>query len=92
MALVKFTNHKGMELTAEQGLALWQAWTGQVTPTVAQEKYLSKVHRIYLNWREAPPDYLLEREDILKRMYKGTPSMKLLQARLNEARGILLQV
>jgi len=86
MALCKLASGQGIELTAEKGLAIWQVLQGQVEPTPEQEAFCMKVTKIYLNWHNAPLDYLLDRLSILREMCKGTDAAPKLEQRLNELR------
>lgn len=82
MALVKFFDGRGVELSAEKGLAIWQVLNGQLEPTHEQEKFCEKVLKIYLNWRNAPDDYVLDRLPVLRSMYKATPQAAELEKRV----------
>lgn len=58
MALIRLTNGKEETVTAEVGAAIWQVLTGELDPTPDQEKFVTRISKIYLNWRNAPDSYI----------------------------------
>lgn len=58
MAYIKFHDGRTVTVSAEKGIAAWEVLTGKVEPTPEQEKFALSIKRIYLNYRNAPDDYI----------------------------------
>jgi hypothetical protein len=59
MAHVILQGNIKQNLTREQGLKVWNILQGTAEPEdEKQAMYCNKVVKIYLNWREAPDDYV----------------------------------
>jgi hypothetical protein len=68
MAQIVFSNGKNANVSAEKGRAIWNVLTGKAEGDAAQQKFALTVKKIYLNWRNAPDDYLLQNKDIIAPM------------------------
>lgn len=70
MAVVRLSDGTEKMITAEQGLAIWKILSGEEQGTVEQQEFASQVSKVYLNWRNAPDDYLLANRDVLADIVK----------------------
>lgn len=69
MAHIELNDGKRTSITSEQGAKIWEILQGRREPdNKAQELYVSKIRRIYLNWRNAPDDYIEQNYDYVTRM------------------------
>lgn len=72
MAYIVFNDRKTDQVDAAKGLHVWQVLNGYAEPDDPNdEKYCSRVRKIYLNYRNAPDDYIKERFDIIAPMVIG---------------------
>jgi hypothetical protein len=60
MAHLVFKNGSKKAVSAEQGLKIWQNLRDPTGADERQLAYLSTVSAIFLNWRNAPDDYIQE--------------------------------
>lgn len=80
MAIIRFNDGTTTECNGATGIKLWHILQGNAEPTPKEEKIAMKVKKIYLNWREAPDDYIEERFAVIAPMVishwmvEGTPS------------------
>lgn len=82
MAYIVFHDDRRAAVSAEKGRALWDVLTGKKEGDPAQQKFAMTVKKLYLNWRNAPDDYLLQNKDLIAPMVQrywmveGTPTSK----------------
>lgn len=68
MAYVVFTDGKKSNISAEQGLGIWQVLNGEIEGDEKQQEFCRKVEKIYLNWRNAPDNYIKANFDLIMPM------------------------
>lgn len=72
MAYIIFNDRTTGNVNAVKGRHIWEVLNGQTEPDDdAEAEYCARVHKIYLNWRNAPDDYIEQRKDILFPMVAG---------------------
>lgn len=72
MAVVRLADGQDKTLTTEKGLALYRVLKGLDEPANEQmEKWAIRTKKIYLNWRNAPDYYLIERKEALRDILMG---------------------
>jgi hypothetical protein len=82
MAVLKLLDGKDMAVSAEEGRIYWEILNNQREPTEQQEKVALDIKRIYLNWHNAPDDYIRERHVILRAMVRNTPASAELEQKI----------
>lgn len=55
--MILFKNRKVQTVSPEQGIAIWRAMNGEVSPSQRQRLYIKRVARVYLNKHTAPESY-----------------------------------
>lgn len=68
MAHVIFHDGQKTNLSADKAQTVWQVLTGQIEGTDKQQQFVASIKKIYLNWRNAPDDYLLQNAEILREL------------------------
>jgi hypothetical protein len=63
MAFILFNDNTSRTLPADKALALWEVFSGNEPGTKAQQAFVRRVKRIYLNMATAPEDYRKRYED-----------------------------
>lgn len=59
MAVLRFSDGKSANVNSATGLRIWQILNDQVDDASDKEMAIcDRVHKIYLNWRNAPDDYI----------------------------------
>lgn len=72
MAYLVFSDRKTDQVDAVKGRHVWQVLKGQAEPDDDKDtEYCARVHKIYLNYYNAPDDYIRERFDIIAPMVIG---------------------
>lgn len=66
MALIEYVDGKREQLTGDQSVLIWKVLTGRLPGTKSQQAFCMKVKGVYLNWRNAPDEYLVENAEILR--------------------------
>lgn len=60
MALLEFVDGRRELVSAQVGVNVWECLNGDIDPDEDQEEFLSKVKRVWLNWRTAPDSYIAQ--------------------------------
>jgi hypothetical protein len=68
MAIIILKTNKAIPMQPDKALAIWNVFNGNEKGTKAQQEYVEKIKRIYLNMANAPDDY--------RERYGGTPRPK----------------
>lgn len=68
MAHIELVDGKKRSITPEQGVVIWNILQGRNDPTQEQERFISNIRKVYLNWRKAPDDYIEQNFDYIKPM------------------------
>lgn len=62
MAFLVFADGKSKTVSAEQGKRAWDLLCGHDEPEEKEVRYLNNIKRVFLNWRTAPDEYLLQQD------------------------------
>ena len=67
MAVIITDKGKMIQVSPEQGLLIWQIFTGRKIGTDQQMKYCENIKNVYLNARskKTPKEYLQERKHLI---------------------------
>lgn len=67
MAWIKFNDGKDAKCSAETGRRIWDILNGNAEPDEREEAVANRVAKIYLNWHNAPDDYIEKHKDSIFR-------------------------
>lgn len=66
MALLQFNDGRRELVSREVGENVWACLNGDIEPNDDQEEFLSRVEKVWLNWRYAPDSYIAKNtEEVL---------------------------
>lgn len=71
MAILYFLNGEKKTVSPEQGAMAWMVLTGEKDPSPEQEKFVSRIADITLNWRNAPDSYIQKYEKMIMEFAVG---------------------
>lgn len=70
MAYIILNNKKTITISAEKANQMWLVLNGYIEGTEEQQDFCSKVSKIYLNWRKAPPEWIKENIELYREKAK----------------------
>jgi hypothetical protein len=71
MAKLRFVDGGERTIKHDVALSVWEVLSGRQEPTPEQDKYVAQISKIYLNYYNAPDDYIRERFDNIVQLQFG---------------------
>lgn len=66
VANIKLHDGRTVTVPADKAITAWNILTGKIEATPEQEKFVLSIKKIYLNYRNAPDDYIEQHFAIIK--------------------------